>query len=211
MRKGLLSILTLATIFVLIASTSAFAQLTWEVGAKGGLSIADIMGDDVDSTGTTDMRLGFAGGAFVTANINKDFAVRLEALYVQKGAKGDFEDETITMKLDYIEVPILAVIKLPAAEKLEVQGFAGVSLAFKMSAKVSDGGEEDIDEYIKGMDYGLTVGAGLAYDLGTAKILFDGRWTYGLSSIDDTDTEWDVKNSDFLVMAGVGIPIPMGK
>jgi hypothetical protein len=103
------------------------------------------------------------------------------------------------------------VIKLPAAEKLEVQGFAGVSVAFNMSAKVSDGGEDDIKEFIKGTDFGLTVGAGLAYDLGSAKILFDGRWTYGLTSIDDTEAAWDVKNSDFLVMAGVGIPIPMGK
>jgi opacity protein-like surface antigen len=211
MRRGLLSILTVATIFVLIGTTSAFAQLTWEVGAKGGLSIGDLIGNDAsDSLYVNSVRTGFAGGAFITANLNKDFAIRLEGLYVQKGAKSDDAGDTYTIKLDYFEIPVLAVIKLPVNEKIEVQGFAGVSFAFNVSAKVSDGEEIDIKDDIKSADYGLTVGAGVAYDIGSAKILLDGRWTYGLNKIDDTTRDLDVKNSDFLIMAGVGIPIGGG-
>lgn len=212
MKKGLLSIIAMTAFFVLIASSSAFAQLTWEVGVKGGLSISDLTGDDADSTGVTDMRMGFVGGAFVTAHINDDFAVRVEGLFVQKGTTCDEGGIDEKLKLDYIEIPVLAVIKLPATEKVEVNGFAGPTIGLKMTSEYTEEGEgidytEDLDDYIKGTDFGLTVGAGMAYDLGSVKILFDGRWVYGLTTIDDTEDELTIKNSCFEFMAGVAIPI----
>jgi hypothetical protein len=215
MKKGLLSIITLTAIFILVASTGAFAQLTWEIGAKGGLSFSDFIGDDADSTGVTDMRMGFVGGAFVTAHINDDFAVRVEGLYVQKGTTCDELGIDEKIKLDYFEVPILAVIKLPASEKFEVNGFAGPTIAFNITSEYTAEGDfmgtpiditEDLED-VKSTDFGLTVGAGFAYDLGSAKIVFDGRWVYGLTSIDDSTEDFNIKNSSFALRAGIAIPI----
>lgn len=205
MKRYLMSVLALTVIFALLPMSSAMAQLSWEGGVKGGISMANMYGDDVPDN--TSMKIGAAGGAFVTAHINEMLGVRLEVLYVQKGT--EFEDsvgttvETLKLKLDYIEIPLLAVAQFEAAEKMMVNVYAGPALGILASAKAED---EDIKDFTKSMDFGITGGAGFTYAMEAFSILLEARYTLGLMTVDDTEAEEDVKNGNFSIMGGFSIP-----
>ena len=111
------------------------------------------------------------------------------------------------MKLDYIEIPLFAVAEFKAAEKMMVNVYAGPSLGILASAKMED---EDIKDYVKSTDFGIAGGVGFTYDIETVKILLEGRYTLGLTSIDDSGEDADVKNGNFAVMAGFSIPFGGG-
>jgi len=222
MKRYLIGALVLTVILALLPMSSAMAQLTWEGGVKGGLSMANFYGDDVDNTS---IKIGAAGGAFVTAHITEMFGVRLEALYVQKGAKYDVTDTTGTStttteqkaKFDYIEIPLFGVAEFAAAEKIMVNVYAGPALGILASAKLED---YDVKDNAKSIDFGIAGGVGFTYDIETVKILVEGRYTLGLTNIwDYSDAQLEemhltenpsVKNGNFSVMAGFSIPFGGG-
>ncbi len=200
MKRYLLGVLTLTVVLALLPMSSAMAQLSWEGGVKGGISMANFYGDDVEDTS---MKIGAVGGAFVTANITEMFGVRLEALYVQKGAEHDSAGVTTKAKFDYIEIPVLGVASFEAAEKMMINVYAGPALGILVSAKVED---FDVKDFTKSMDFGIAGGAGFTYAMESFTILLEGRYTLGLMTTDDTEAEADVKNGNFSVMAGFSIP-----
>ncbi|MDH3217122.1 MAG: PorT family protein [Candidatus Krumholzibacteria bacterium] len=210
MKKNEIGILTVAAFLWLFASSGARAQPTWDVGLKPGFNIANLAGDDADSL-STDSRIGFVGGVFAAVHVTDVFGVRVEGLYTQKGGTDDISGVDITVKLDYFEFPLLAVVSVPVAENVSFDAFAGPAIAFNINSKVKgeQGGlqaEIDIDELVKEVDFGGVVGIGWSFDTGPASILIDGRWTFGVTSFDDAD-DTDVKNSAFSFTGGVAIPL----
>ena len=227
-------IVALVCIVCLGAALPAAAQITWEAGVKGGVGMGKMMGDvestETDGTFTVTQnidgyRTGFAGGGFATAKITKDFGIRLEALYSQKGGKGDFSvtDGTntvtgdATFKLDYFEVPLLAVGTFAAGTKTMIDVFGGPVFGFKTGANLlleaeGDSDETDISDSVKGTDFGVTVGAGLTILAHPkANVVIDGRYTHGLTNIpEDAPDDFDLKNSDIVFMAGVSFPLGGG-
>jgi hypothetical protein len=205
MKRYLMGALALTVILALLPLSDAMAQLKWEGGVKGGISMANFYGDDVENTS---IKIGAAGGAFVTAHITEMFGVRLEGLYMQKGAKGEYEDTTGTTveekaKFDYIEIPLLGVASFEAGEKMMINVFAGPALGILVSAKWED---EDVKDFTKSMDFGVTGGAGFTYAMEAFTILLEGRFTLGLMNTDDSEDACDCKNMNFAVMGGFSIP-----
>jgi hypothetical protein len=219
------------TLFLFPVWTDAIAQTTWEIGLKAGMGAAKLTGDDVTSFtfyldesnyvqgDVGDMRMGFVGGGYATAHFNKQFGLRLEALYVQKGGKGDLAGEIdglpfeieMTFKLDYIELPLLAVVSFPAGASGTFDIFAGPALAFNLSAELEaeaagQSASEDI-ENASSTDFGGVVGAGFTLALTSVDIFADARWEWGFTNIVDSDLEADIKNSAFGFMIGVGFPL----
>lgn len=207
-------------------------------GIKGGLSVAKITGDDadmpdpVDDVGmiSPDYRTGFAVGAYMIYPFTPNLAFQPEAFYVNKGAKwegsGQTYDEDLgeyidydwkqTLKLDYIEVPLLLRLEPTMSGSVGPYFLVGPSVGFKASAKmkyevtasaagqsISMDDEEDLDE-VKSIDLGAAIGAGLVVPMESVSLLFEARYTLGLTKVDDSDTESDVKNSAFAFMVGVG-------
>ena len=210
-------------LMVCVMFVAAAHAATWQAGIKGGVAIQKLSGDDVNS-GQVDNRTGFAGGAYVQSDLSRNFGVRLETLYFMKGAAADVDTlglkASVTVKLDYVEFPLLAVAHLPVSEKARVDIFGGPTFAFNTSAKgeVSVGGfsgSSDIGSGVKSFDFGLTFGAGINFDAGSALIGIDGRYGFGLQSIVDSDAlsgfgfsgNADAKNKGFAIMASVGMPI----
>jgi len=203
---------------VLLAATATRAA-TWQVGVKGGVAIQKLHGDDVISD-QVESRTGFAGGAYFQSDLSRNFGLRLETLYFMKGASADSADVSLTIKLDYVEFPLLAVAHLPVSEKARVDIFGGPTFSFNTSAKAEASlggfsGSFDIGDAIKSFDFGLTFGAGLNFDVGSAIVGIDGRYGFSLDTIADSDFlndsgasgSADVKNGGFAVMASVGIPV----
>jgi hypothetical protein len=224
----------LGALFLVPALTPAVAQASWEFGLKAGVSAAKLSGDDtkysyeVDADNYekgefTDMKLGFVGGAFATAHVNKQFGVRLEALYFQKGGEGTAEgkdggvaftaDQTIT--LDYFEIPLLAVLSFPAGTSGTFDIFAGPAIAFNVTAKSKyewtrggESGTEEADlEDVKGTDFGGVLGVGFTLGMDSMNLFADARWEMGFTTIDDSEAEADIKNNAFAFMIGVGFPL----
>ncbi len=210
--------------------TDAVAQTSWEIGLKAGMGGAKVTGDDVESftlyldesnyvEGDIDgMKMGLVGGAYATAHINKQFGVRIEALYFQKGGEGELEGEfdgfpfkvDMSFKFDYIEFPLLAVVSFPAGASGTFDIFAGPAVAFNVSAEIEAEAEgqsasEDIED-ASSTDFGGVVGAGFTLALTGANLFADARWEWGFTNIVDVE-DADIKNSAFGFMVGVGFPL----
>ncbi len=205
----------------LFAAPSASAQGV-KLGVKGGVNIAvniaDIGGSDVDSLGPTKTKTGFVGGAFVEFMIGDIFAIQPEVLYSQKGIKIDSSSAELKLKVDYIEIPVLLKINIPIeGSKVHPNVYAGPAVAFESSCKFagssgSVSAEVDCDDPQLGImttstDFGLIFGGGLSFEVGGAEVGVDVRYTLGLTTIDDDDDPWDLKNKVISIMGTVGFPL----
>jgi len=199
-------------LLVFVAFTS-FSLAQMQIGPKAGLNISNITGDDIENA---DSKTGFAGGVFFMYKFSNMFAIQPEAYYTMKGAtqKETFEGETIdfTYSLNYIEVPLLLKLLIPIEGSLINPAiFAGPAIGFKSTAKVKaefqgQSSEEDIED-VKSTDFGLVFGGGLGFPVGKNELGFDVRYILGLSTIDDSADEADVKNSVFNVNVYFGFSL----
>lgn len=198
-------------------SISSFAQI--QLGLKGGLNLSSLKGDDAPEN--AENRTGFAGGAFLQYQFSSMFAIQPELTYSMKGAteKGNFDfegfqyDYDATYKLNYLEIPVLLKLIIPTqGAGVRPTIFAGPSVAFKMSSKqsveINGQSVEDDLENIKSTDFGLVFGGGLGFPLGKGELGFDIRYILGLSTIDDSSDNYDVKNGviNFNLYYGFNLP-----
>ena len=160
-------------------------------GVKGGVNFSSINGDEAESF---DGRTSLHFGGVAEIMVSEKFAVQPELLYSAQGADYEENDFTGTVKLDYINVPVLAKFFVADGFSVEV----GPQLGFLLSAKdeyddlVGGGsGEEDIKDEAKGIDFAAALGLGYQTEGG---LNFGARYNVGLSKIndfDDTDPEFD--------------------
>lgn len=197
---------------------------TCQLGVKGGVAIQSLGGDDVESD-DLESRTGFAGGGYFQADFNRNFGLRLEALYYMKGATADSADFELAFNLDYIEVPVLAVLNFPVGETGRFNLFAGPTLGINVGAdaEASVAGFSasfDISDAVPAFEFGLAFGAGLNFDAGPVILGFDGRYGLGLTTVIDGDADLDgdgtpdlggndidVTNKGFAFMASLGFPL----
>ncbi|MBK8192248.1 MAG: PorT family protein [Lewinellaceae bacterium] len=131
-------------------------------------------------------------------------------MYIRKGAKYQYLNGDVELRLDYIEVPMLAVLR-PGGGPLALE--IGPQFSFLTKAKTTfmNGpfGEvvtkdEDRNNY-EPIDIGLVLGGGLRFE----KFLLDLRYTRGFHSVDKTrtigNTEYgsSARNYNFQVSLGV--------
>ena len=198
----------LALIFTALTSVT-FSQ-GMQLGLKAGVNFANVVGDDVDGV---DSKTGFVGGLFFMYQFNKLFAIQPEAYYTMKGATDEeaFAGETaeLTISLDYIEIPILFKVLIPIENSpIRPSVFLGPYVAFNTTAKqkleyMGESQEADIDD-VNPTDFGLVFGAGLGFPVGQNEAGVDFRYGLGLSSLDDSGEDLDIKNSVFNINAYFG-------
>jgi hypothetical protein len=189
-------------ILVFVAFTSiSLAQM--QIGVKAGLNIANQGGDDADNLFETslDSRTGFNGGLFFMYQFNNLLAIQPEAYYTMKGAATNLTGTDITLKLDYVEIPVLFKVVIPTeGMNLKPSLFVGPAIAFNTSAKIKgeyqgQSAEVDIDTLVKSTDFSLIFGGGLGFMIGNNELGVDIRYELGLTSWDDESDPFDVKNN----------------
>lgn len=188
---------TLLILFIFL-QTICFAQQTRRrqvvsIGPRVGINISDFNGDVTNNN----IQLGLSAGAMLTYSVVNTFGISIEALYSQKGARIEntlINNERINFnrKINYIEVPVLARYFLNKNGDFRPNIFLGPDFGFKLNSKdvnreLTTGTERpDVDRSgaINPVDVGLTGGIGLNFSvIESARILFDARYTYGLSNI----------------------------
>lgn len=101
---------------ILAAGLTANAQEV-NFGAKAGVNFANVSGEDVEDNIT---RTSFNVGAVVEFEISDKFSIQPELIYSAQGAKLEEEsDVDLTLKLDYLNVPVIA--KFYAAESFSLE------------------------------------------------------------------------------------------
>lgn len=169
---------------------NAVGQIT--IQPKVGLNIANITdADDADA------RIGLAAGAEFEYGVTDMIGVSAGLIYSMQGAKETVEGVDCTMKLDYLNVPILANVYVAPGLAVKL----GVQPGFKLSSKtkiegsgISIEGESD-DDGVKGFDLAIPVGVSYQYQ----NIVLDARYNWGVTKVYDGG---DSKNSVFQITLG---------
>lgn len=176
--------------------TATESKPTAKFGIKGGLNLANLYVDDVDDE---NMKPGLNVGLYAKIPVSKIFSVQPEILYSMKGAQLNYNNILGSGKyrfnLNYLEIPIGAVINV--AKNFNIS--AGPYAAFLLSAKVQDvdkdgnitGATELNKDNFESMDYGVF--GGVAFDVGNISI--GGRYTYGLKEIGKTGLSGNLTNN----------------
>jgi hypothetical protein len=196
----------LSFVLMLLLSVSGISAVEIGGGPKIGVNIANLNGDDA---GASEAKWGLNGGAFLNLDINPAVSFQAEILFTQKGARWTdtnpwFGDVEVTAALDYFEFPILLKLSWPVPGRTVPSVMFGPYLATKLSATgtldvAGVSTSADIDN-VEGSDYGLVFAAGLDFLVGTGRIVLDGRYSLGLTTVDEAGL--DMKNSVFTVTVG---------
>ncbi len=195
MKKVIL--LAVLTVFAL---TNGFAQVdpgtssSSEVsfGAKGGVNFAAITGDETDDL---DGRTGFHGGAVVNIPISELFAVQPEVVYSTQGATFMEEGLDVTVKLDYVNIPILA--DFTVAEGFSLQG--GPQIGINVTKEVEAEGFSMELEDVESVIFEGAIGAQYRLPVG---LFFQARYVIGITNINSDSDDISNQNSVFSLSAG---------
>ena len=197
-----------AVLMVLLGAWGAPVASAQDVqaGVKFGVNFADLSFKQTEGIEDLDARRGIVAGGFVVWPMTPSFAVQTEALYSLRGASLSDQGVTGALELDYLDVPILARFSTSPSTNTKVHILAGPSFNFNLRARTKatfagETSEEDFSDEIKPFETALVVGAGVE----VARLLFEGRYSWGLTNIDKDDGSDDptVKNRTLSFTAGI--------
>lgn len=195
-------------------------------GIRVGLNFATFGGDEAETIQTllrgvptvsgTDAgrRTGFMVGGFIVADFGGLLALQPGVRYIQKGdqteftarnSSGEAESGSITTKVDYVEVPILTRVRLPAVGPVVPHVLAGPTLGFSVNtaADAKLGGESQaiaVGGDLGGNAISLDFGAGADVEVGTGTVTMDARFGLGLSDV--PGVTFSAQNRGIMVTVG---------
>lgn len=182
-------------------------RLTPKFGIKGGVNLTNLY---IDNTTDENMKVGANVGVYAKIPVVRGFSVQPEVAYSMKGAQENYNNVFGSGKyrfnLDYLEVPVAAVINITPNFNIQ----AGPYVAFLLSAKVKDvdqngninGVTELNKDNFRSTDAGLFGGVG--FDVGN--VTLGARYTRGFNEIGKPGVSGNVtqnsKNSGFTFFVG---------
>lgn len=183
----------LLTALVALASVATYAQHavgSFTLQPKVGVNIASLTKFD-----GADPRVGVAAGLEAEYQVSDIFGISAGAMYSMQGNKFEINSGTVTNKLDYINIPILANVYVTKglAVKLGVQPGFKVNEECKLSA-FGASGSRNMDN-AKSFDFSIPVGLSYEY----SNVVLDARYNFGCTKVYDGD---DCRNSVFQITLG---------
>lgn len=203
-----LRIATFACLLAMIGPATATAQYL-SLGLRGGASVSTM-----SITGVSpENRTGFLVGPTATLWRSDAFGVQFDALYVRKGFNPP-AGTTDTLRLSYVEVPIVALFHFPSVARgmLQARLQAGPSFALRIQCDVRGGGATGIEtcdpDAVSTFDVGIVGGVGLKIGRGRGGVIVDATYTYGLLNANISETsDQSARNRALMVSAGYVFPI----
>lgn len=210
MRRLLCVLLSTAATFATAAPSSAQS-----IGFKLGASISTLSISDDSDNSDIKSATSFGGGGFIRFDMGR-IGIQAEVLSMTKGADIDVPgDDDTNYRIEYIEIPLLVHVPLTMGANFAPYVFAGPALGLEVGCEVShpgvaalDCGDDNADVFDrKKTDLGLVAGGGLAFAMGPGALLFEGRYTWGMTSISQSESGPDVKNRAAFLAVGYSIPL----
>lgn len=146
-----------------VSTLMATAQtINWNVNA--GIGVANLYGKDTDGS---DAKFAYRLGVGMEVPFDQTWSLQTGLNFVSKGCKGD---DNLKMNALYLELPIMAGLRLPTASGFDVLLKAGPYLAYGVGGKTkADIGhlkyKENTfsDDGLKRFDAGLGFGVGFEF------------------------------------------------
>lgn len=182
MKKIMFSLLILMLVTIVNAQNDSS-----RFGLIGGGNLANIT-----NAGNNKNLIGFNAGVFAEFKLSEKFAVQPEVMYSAQGAASDSSYDPVKLKLNYINIPVMA--KLYVADEFNIM--AGPQIGFLASAKLR---ETDIKDSVKKTDFGFNFGVG--YDIND-DVFVQARYNMGLTGFTKEEFDTPSKNSVFQLSLG---------
>ena len=149
-------------------------------GIKGGLNLYNIHNDN---GANYDTRTSFNLGLLAHIHLNKQWALQPELVYSGQGAKYTTAGDETTLKLGYINLPVMLQYMFDNGFRLE----AGPQVGFLTGAKAVTGKTSvDVKDNLTTADFGL--GFGVGYLNPPTGFGVDARYNLGLTDINKNST-----------------------
>jgi Outer membrane protein beta-barrel domain len=205
---------------VAFAPSALQAQVT--LGARGGINLATVAGDNTENVSS---RVGLNLGATVRVALSDLVDLQFGAGLSSRGTKDKDGTEEIEFRVDYLEIPVHLRFNLPSTGSTSAHFVVGPTLGINTACEVEvedenrgtldedrfsvsfdcDSPESELD--IQTFDLGATAGAGVDFGLGNGMaITLDALYTLGLVNITD-DQDDNAKNRGFSFLAGLSLPV----
>lgn len=190
------------------------------LGVEGGLNVSDLSVEDGGALGDFDAETGVRAGAVLRYDFGPVLGFQTGASLSQKGASSDEEGMSQRIRLDYLEVPLLLQLNIPAGPApVNPRLFAGGTVNLELACDVTDvpdsvAGETDCGESedvlaTRSTDFGFLFGGGLDFPAGPGALTVDLRFDLGLSDINDVaGSAAELKNRNFQATAGYIVTVP---
>jgi len=183
----LIALLTICTSQVLHAQSN--------FGFRGGVNFANF--NDRPESFEPDSRTGFMVGTYFNFKVPASpISIQPEALYSQKG----LETSGTTLKLDYLEIPVLAKFHF-APGPIQPNVYFGPYAGFVLNSEVT-GNNLSFQVDDAQTDFGGVVGAGADINAGITKLNIGVRYSFGLTDAIDGAQG---KNSALSIVAGINL------
>jgi len=164
-------------------------------GLKAGVNFANLRGSDKDALGDVTGHTNFHAGVFAQIAFGDFFSLQPELLYSRKG----YERNDSTFRLNYFDVPLLAVFSLSEHISVHLGPQGGIMIAAK-----EEGTEVDLEPY---NTFGYAAVAGLEGRIKRFRV--GARYVHGLEDVRHQNSagepiNQDIKNSVVQVYLGIG-------
>lgn len=175
-----------------IATTASFAQ--WSVGSITVQPKIGINGANITDADNSDSRIGLVLGGEFEYRVSPIFSLSAGALYSMQGCKGTAEDDDgntgdVSLKLDYINVPILANVYVVKGLAIKLGIQPGFNVRHKASATVSGVNVTTNLPGVKSVDFSIPIGVSYEFN----RFVIDGRYNFGVTKlIDGADSKHSV-------------------
>jgi Outer membrane protein beta-barrel domain len=189
---------TVLIAFFSVSIISAFSQqqktsgdptLAPKIGVKGGINFTNLYVDDVEDER---MKVGFNLGLFAKLPVTPGLSIQPELLYSVKGSKVTYDlgvlgSNEYRFNLNYVEVPVLAVINVSKNFNVHAGGYAAYLAQANIKKVVDDGPNDEIadlnEDNFNRFDYGLVGGLGIDIE----NVTIGARYNYGLREVGKAD------------------------
>jgi opacity protein-like surface antigen len=172
----------------LFIAGAAHAQSPVRFGIKAGVNIANIIQNDGDNNFKTDTKTGFNAGVTADIKLIEGLSFTPEVLYAQKGYKLTSGNNEYKRTTNFIDVPILASIRLASPLNLvvgpQVSFLMSTSTKYSTNAGSVTVNNNDSDNFKKSLLGGVI---GLRYDL-TDNVDVHGRYALDFQKNNENGT-----------------------
>ena len=175
----------LCTLSALLLIACAVTAQQTHFGLKGGVNISSV---EIDDGEDFESKTGVHLGGLAHIHITRHFALQPELVFSMQG--GEDESENMKLKLNYINIPVLAQYMTNEGFRLQT----GPQLGILTSAESKFGDVEiDADDQVSTVDFSWVFGASYLFRSGFG---IDARYNLGISNISD-DESFEARNRVF--------------
>ena len=201
MKKKILSVVVLLATSLCVFAQNGVGQ--WSFMPKAGLNLATLTNDS-----EAKIRPALTVGGEFGYVASPKMALSFGAMYSQQGCKAIFQGIDGTIKMDYINIPVIASYR--ATDKLAIK--IGLQPGFMINDKVKISGngvsaEVGLEESYRSIGFDvninkvdLSIPIGISYDFDNVQVEF--RYNAGITNAMTAEGGFSTKNSVFQFTIG---------